>query len=125
MIFFKYVFYRIYSVYHKKCDKKESAFTAMIFVSLFLFMNIFVIGAVLNKINLLHTFFNSEFQVIVFMTSLFVINFFVFVVKNRYEKICYEFDQKADSKSKQNGWLIVIYFIFSISLLFVVPFIKP
>lgn len=125
MIFFKYIFYRIFSIYRKKHDKDESSYTAMIFVNLFMFMNIFVVGGLLNNFNLLPVFFKSKIQIIVFMVILLVINFFIFLHKNRFDIFCNEYEQKANSKSKQKGWIIVLYFIISTSLLFVVPFIKP
>lgn len=125
MIIFKYVFYRIFSIYRKKHDKDESSYVAMIFVTLFMFMNIFVVGGIVNNFNLLPVFFKSKIQVIVFMVILLVINFFIFLHKKKYDRFCDEFEQKANSKSKQKGWIIVLYFIISTSLLFVVPFIKP
>jgi hypothetical protein len=88
-------------------------------------MNIFVVGGLLNSFNLLPVFFKSKIQVIVFMVILLVINFFVFLHRKRFEIFCDEFEKKANSKSKQKGWIIVLYLIISTSLLFVVPFIKP
>lgn len=125
MILFKYIFYRIFSIYRKKHDKNESSYTAMIFVNLFMFMNIFVVGGLLNNFNLLPVFFKSKIQVVVFMVFLLVINFFVFLHNNKFDDFCDKYEQKANSKSKQKGWIIVLYFIISTSLLFVVPFIKP
>ena len=124
MQFFKYIFYRIFSIYRKKHDKGESAYTAMIFVNLFMFMNIFAVGGILNRFNLLPVFFKSKIQIVIFIIVLLIINYFVFLHKKKYNKFCDEFEEKTNSNSKKNGWLIVLYFILSTSLLFVVPFIK-
>ena len=97
----------------------------MIFVNLFMFMNIFVAGGILNNFNLLPVFFKSKIQVVVFIIVLLIINYFVFLHKMKYDKFCDEFEQKTNSKSKRKGWLIILYFIISTSLLFIVPFIKP
>ncbi len=125
MIFYKYIFYRIFSIYRKKHDKDESSYTAMIFVNLFMFMNIFVVGGLLNNFNLLPVFFKSKIQVVIFIIVLLIVNYFIFLHKIKYDVFCDEFERKTNSKSKQNGWLIVLYFIISTSLLFAVPFIKP
>lgn len=125
MKFFKYVFYRIFSIYNKKHDKNESAYTAMIFVNLFMFMNIFVVGGILNNFNLLPVFFKSKIQVAVFIIVLLIINYFVFLHKKKYNEFCNKFEQKTNLKGEENKWLIILYFILSASMLFAVPFIKP
>ena len=125
MIFFKYIFYRIFSIFRKKHDEDESSYTAMVFVNLFMFMNIFEVGGILNNFNLLPVFFKSKIQVVIFIFVLLIINYFIFLHKMKYNEFCDEFERKTNSRSKQKGWIIILYFIISTSLLFVIPFIKP
>lgn len=123
-MFYKYIFYRIFSLYRKKNDIDESSYTAMIFVNLLMFMNVFFIVGILNNFKLLPIFFRSKTQVIIFIIVLLFINYFIFLRKKKYERFCDKFERKANSKSKEKGWLIVLYFIISAFLLIVLPFIK-
>lgn len=124
MYFFKYIFYRIFSFYRKKHDEAESAITSMIFVSLFMFMNIFVVSGLLYNFKLLPVFFDSKIQVVIFMIALFGINYFILLYKKKYSLIISEVEKKPQSKGKLKGWLIVLYFLISCFLLFIIPFVK-
>ena len=125
MSFFKYIFYRIFSIYRKKHDKDESSFVALVFVNLLMFMNIFVLGGILYNFNLLPLFFKTKIEVVVVMIVMLIINYFIFLHKAKYDEFCDEFGSKTDSRIKYKGWLILFYIIISTFLLFIVPFIKP
>lgn len=124
MKWIQYVFYRIFLLYRKKHDASESAFTAIIFVSLFLFMNIFVIGAILNKFDLLPVFFSLPIQGIMFMVGLFIAVYFLILYKKKYLEFINRFKKESISKRKINGWLVVVYIFISTILLYLVPLIK-
>jgi len=122
MLFFKYVFFRIYVLYRRKYDEIESAVTALLFVNLFMFMNFFSIGGILNKFELLPVFFKSSYQVIIFMTILFFVNYITLVHKKTYRRIHERFVNNTNYT--RNGWIVIIYLIITIVLVFAIPFIK-
>jgi len=122
MAFFKYIFFRIFISYRKKHDEIESAITAMIFVSLFMFMNIFSLGGLLNNFELLPVFFKSKLQVTSFIIVLFFVNFYIFLYKKKYKIIYERFTNSRNIKG--NRWFVILYLIISVLLLLVTPFIK-
>lgn len=122
MLFFKYIFFRIYILYRRKHDEIESAVTALLFVNLFMFMNFFSIGGILNKFELLPVFFKSSYQVIIFIIILFFINYITLVHKKTYRRIHERFVNNTNYT--RNGWIVIIYLIITIVLVFAIPFIK-
>jgi len=124
MKWIQYVFYRIFFLYRKRHDESESAIIAMIFVSLFLFMNIFVIGAILYKFNLLPVFFSLPVQGSMFILGLFMVNYFLILYRKKYLIFVLRFEKESISKRKINGWLVVVYIFISTILLYLIPLIK-
>lgn len=103
MAFFKYLLYRIFILLKKKHDNNESAITALILVNLFMYLNIFALGGLLNKLKLLPIFFRSKIQVIAFIIILLIVNYFILIHNENYLKIYEKFDNETNDTYKRKG----------------------
>jgi len=104
-----YLYYRIYSLW-KKMPGKDHAFSAMAAQSLlFLFNFISIIGyfRIIKSSNITM----YKMPLIFFAIMVLVINYFIFIHKQRYEKIETLFI-KENKKQKVIGSIIVIVYVF-------------
>ena len=120
-----YLYYKIYRANLIGSAKDIAEFMAPLYLSALVFINLFVLGAFLRKIDLLPIFFQSKKQVVVFIIFLFAFNNFLFLYKKRYKKIISKYEQESEKERKKGNLIVWLYVIISFLLIFVVSFYKP
>jgi uncharacterized membrane protein len=120
-----YLYYKIYRANLIGSAKDIAEWVAILYVSGLLGINIFVIGALLKKIDLLPIFFSSKRQAMAFMVSLFILSYFMFLYNKRYKKIIAEYEQESEVQRKRGNLIVWLYVIVSFLLIFAVAFYKP
>ncbi len=124
MKWYQYIFYRIFLFYRKNHDEDESSISAMLFISIIMFLNIITIGGMLHGFKILPVFFNLPVQGVLFMVGLFVLNYFLFLYKKKYLVFVQAYNQNTSSNKKIQGWLVVSYIVISFALLILMAFFK-
>ena len=75
---FDYLYYKLYRSTLLGSLKDIAAFATTCYFSLLLFLNIFVVGAFLRKVDLLPFFLNGKVQVAIFICLFIALNYFLF-----------------------------------------------
>lgn len=120
-----YLYYKIYRANLIGSAKDIAEFVALIYLSGLIFINLFVAGSFLRKINLFPFFFTNKKQVILCIICLFALNYFLFLYKRRYKKIISKYEKETEERRKKGNLFLWIYVIISFLLIFVVSFYKP
>jgi hypothetical protein len=117
-----YLFYRIYKRQRTKFGEFESLFVACTAPSIIMFLNLYSIEILFEKLHLLPVSLISEKFIIIFLPVLIAINLLFFYSKGRYKKIeaLFESHEKVVFGL---GW-IIIYVIFSFIAFFYIVNLK-
>ncbi len=97
-----YLYYKLYKANLKGSLNDIAEWAAMIHLSGLLFANLFVIGGFLKKLGLLPLFFSSKNQIIIFIISLFVFDYFFFIKGKRYKQIITTYENESE-KDRRKG----------------------
>lgn len=125
MKIFDYLYYKIYKATLTGSVKDIAGFAASIYFAGLIFVNLFVIGAFLRKIDSLPFFFSEKKQVITFIIFLFVGCYFLFLYNKRYKKIIAKYEQESDEERRKGNLVVRLYVIVSFLLFITLAFYKP
>lgn len=122
---FDYLYYKLYRATLFGSLKDIAAFATTCYFSLLLFLNLFVVGAFLRKVDLLPFFPKGKVQVAIFICLLIALNYFLFVHSGRYKQIIKHHEQETESNRKTGNLIVWLYVLVSVALIFIVAFYKP
>lgn len=116
MTFFKYLFYRLYSWNLKKWGKNDIPhWNALFGVSFMMFLNIGLIGLLLQLFGI-KIFLREKLpkiEIVLIMVSIYIINYFLLINKNKYKLIVAEF-KNEDLKDRRIKTIVLwLYLILS------------
>ena len=120
-----YLYYKLYKATLVGSLKDIAEWAAMIYFSGLIFVNLFVAGAFLRKVDILPIFFTGKDQVIAFMIVLFIGAYFLFLHKKRYKIIIAKYEKESEQKRKKGNMVVWLYVIISFLLIYFVAFYKP
>lgn len=120
-----YLYYKLYRANLIGSGKDIAEYAAAILLSGLVFVNLFVIGSFLRKIDLLPLFFKSENQVIIFIILLIAASHLFFLYKSRFKKIISKYENETEAQRKKGNLIVWIYVLISFLSIFVVALYKP
>lgn len=122
---FDYLYYKLYRATLLGSLKDIAAFATTCYFSLLIFLNIFVVGAFLRKLDLLPYFLKGKVQVAILICLFIALNYFLFVYSGRYKLIIKHHEQETESSRKTGNLIVWLYVLISVALIFIVAFYKP
>ena len=122
---FDYLYYKLYRATLLGSLRDIAAFATTCYFSLLLFLNIFVFGAFLRKVDLLPFFLKDKVQVAIFICVFIALNYFFFVHSGRYKQIIKHHEQETERSRKTGNLIVWLYVLVSVALIFIVAFYKP
>ena len=114
-----YLFYRIYKRQRTKFGEFESVFVGITAPSILVFLNLYSIEILLEKLHLLPGSLISEKFVIIFLLSLMSLNFLFFYSKRRYKKIEALFENNRKVVFGL-GWIITYVILSFVAFFYIV-----
>jgi len=116
---FKYLYYRIYSWNHKKWGENDlPQWNALFGVSFMMFLNICFLCEILQFSGII-IFLQNETpkkEIAFIMLGLFVVNYFLFIHKNKYISITKNFMKESPEKRKSNTIILWLYIALSFTM---------
>ncbi len=125
MNLFDYLYYKLYRATLHGSLRDIAAFATTCYFSLLIFLNIFVAGVFLRKVDFLPFFLHNKVQVVIFICLFIALNYFLFVHSGRYKQIIKHYEHESESNRKTGNLIVWIYVLISFLLIFVVAFYKP
>jgi hypothetical protein len=122
---FDYLFYKLYRATLLGSLKDIAVFAATCYFSLLIFLNIFVVGAFLRKIDVIPVFLYGKVQLAILICIVIAINYFIFVHSGRYKQIIMDYEQEVESRRKKGNLIVWLYVLGSFLMIFAVAFYKP
>ncbi len=119
-----YFYYRLFDMHSRGEDHVTGAFMALFTSSLPIWLNIFSIIALLRKIDLFPVFFSKTVW-LSFMVLLFVVDYFLFVHRKKYEKIIQLFKDEPKAKRRKGSLLVLLYILISVVFFIFVVQYRP
>lgn len=125
MKLYKYLFYRLYIWNLKKWGKEDvPQWNALLGVTFMMYANILTILHVFLQffdINIFILEQTPKKEIVILFVSLIVINFFIFIFRNKYLSIVSELKAESKKKKQINLIFLWLYVILSFTLPIVIP----
>lgn len=106
-------------------DSLTAAGLSVMTASIIFFANIFTIGALLKKRNVLERFINKPLDGVYLMMFLLIINYFLFMHKKKYLIIKEKFADENKKMKIVGGLFVILYCLLSFIFLLIVASYKP
>ena len=109
MFIYYYIYFVLYNL-TKRTNKEVVEWTSMIFLSVLIFLNIFCLLFMPNS-----TFFkkietsNAKLLSMIVMAVIILINYYIFIFKERFRNIINKFSEQKGSKRIIGHSLVIIY----------------
>lgn len=120
IVFFDYLFYKVYRVVLKSSWQNISEFATSIYIAFLLSINIITTSELLFKLKTIPEIFSNKYQSMKLCVILIILSFLIFLWKGRYKKIIERFSTENDKESKRGNVLVLFYLIISVLMIFVV-----
>ena len=121
----QYVYYKIYLMHSKGEDGFTAAGFAVMTISFVYFCNLFTVGALLKKFEIIPRFINRPIEGIVFGLLLIGVDYLMFMHNNKYKRIAERFVNETQKNKRLGGIAIGIYCFLSFILGLVIAAYKP
>jgi hypothetical protein len=119
---YKYLYYRIYSSNLRDWgEKQQPQFNAMLVVSFLIYLNIYVLLIGIEMVtgfSILEQVGFSKIEAIVGGTVIGIINYFIFLHKDKYKQIAKLFKKETEAEKKGRLVWCWVYVIFTLGCFF-------
>lgn len=106
-------------------DNLTAAGLSVMTISVIFFTNIYSIGALLRKCNIIDRFVNTPIEGICLMLFLLILDYFLFMHKKKYLIIKDKFANENKKKKITGGLLVILYGFLSFVFLLIIAAYKP
>jgi hypothetical protein len=114
MVFFEYLYYRLYSWNLRKHGERDTPqWNALFAVSFMMFENLCLIGLIIQffGIRVFSSHSVPKLQVAFVMFSIYIINYWIFVRNKNYKKIHKKYSNESSNIKKRKAIWLWVYFI--------------